>query len=160
MSDNSNVDCSVTRFGKIMLFRQYFRSLRQLCEDLFSVGQKFEPALVNILCHWANFIVANGLQLTINLAIWSHCFSSPNEWSKKTTTAMCVQVRELALPSHPRRLLRNFASSGISSSHPYAKRKNQTHWLLPVETFFLSTHVLRHDQLGWLLGWLADSVTR
>ena len=49
-----------------------FKSLRLLREGLFSVGQKFETALVNILWHWANFFVGSGLKLTNNLAIWSH----------------------------------------------------------------------------------------
>ena len=34
---------------------RYFKSLGRLFEGLFSIGQKFEPAWVNILCHWASF---------------------------------------------------------------------------------------------------------
>ena len=49
------IRASVSRFGEISPFGQYFKSLRRLCERLFGVGQNFEPALVNILCHWANF---------------------------------------------------------------------------------------------------------
>ena len=49
----------VTRCGEILPFCPYFKMFRRLCECLFRVGQKFEPALVNILCHG-------------NLAIWSH----------------------------------------------------------------------------------------
>ena len=62
-------------------FRHFVNILKVLgdytYEGLFSVEQKFEPALVNILWYWANFIVANGLILTKNLAIWSHC-SAPH----------------------------------------------------------------------------------
>ena len=63
---------SVTRFGENSPFWQHFKSLMLLCEGLFSVGQIFETALVNILWHWANFFVGSGLKLTNNLAIWSH----------------------------------------------------------------------------------------
>ena len=41
----------LTRFGEILPFWQYFQSLRQLCEGIFSVWQKIEPALGNILCN-------------------------------------------------------------------------------------------------------------
>ena len=41
---------------------------------IFSIGQKIEPALVNLLCTLENSFFANGLILTKNLVIWSHFF--------------------------------------------------------------------------------------
>ena len=53
-SVQNNTTSSVTRFGDISSFWQYFKSLRRLRAGLLSIGPKFEPALANILWHWAN----------------------------------------------------------------------------------------------------------
>ena len=41
---------SVTRFGKISPLWQNFKSLRLFLEDLFFIGQNFDP-------NWANFMI-------------------------------------------------------------------------------------------------------
>ena len=46
---------SVTRFGEISPLWQYFKSLDQICNSLFSVWTNFEPALAIILCYWVDF---------------------------------------------------------------------------------------------------------
>ena len=71
---------SVTRFSQISPLWQKFRSHRRLFEALISVSLNFEPALANILCHWANLIASNSVILTNNLAIWLHCRALIIRW--------------------------------------------------------------------------------
>ena len=64
---------SVTRFSKISLFWQNLEGFLHLAKGLFSIRQKFEPTLANILCYGANF---NGCKLPkvgkSNLVVRSH----------------------------------------------------------------------------------------
>ena len=46
---------NVTRFGEISPIWQNLLSLWQYFEGIFSIWQSYETALVNLVCHWANF---------------------------------------------------------------------------------------------------------
>ena len=46
---------SVTKFGEISPLWQYFPSLCQYFEGIFSIWQNYETTSLNFVCHWANF---------------------------------------------------------------------------------------------------------
>ena len=65
---------SVTRFCEISPFWQYFKVLGDYVRAYFVLGKNLNLFRSAIYAVGQIFIAANGLILTNNLAIWSHCF--------------------------------------------------------------------------------------
>ena len=64
---------SVTRFGEISPFVQYFRTLWQNFKCLIWIWQNFWPSLAFKICYWAIFLCYKIAKFwTSDLAIWSH----------------------------------------------------------------------------------------